>query len=56
VNPGSVICHSQLLAGKVVVGKTVHGNEISFCRFADHSMIDLGSLTYIGRRNDRAHD
>jgi hypothetical protein len=50
-NPGSALCQKQL-KGTVVVGKDAAGDESSFCRFPDGSMVDSGSLIYRARKND----
>jgi putative hemolysin len=50
-NPASYLCEKQL-GGFVVVGKSEKGDENSFCRFNDGSMIDGGSLIYRARKND----
>lgn len=50
-NPGSALCQHQL-KGTVVVGKDAAGDESSFCRFPDGSMVDSGSLIYRARKND----
>lgn len=50
-NPGSSLCQKQLKA-IVVVGKDAAGDESSFCRFSDGSMVDSGSLIYRARKND----
>jgi len=52
LNPGSVICKS-ITGGTVVLGLSEKGNENSFCRFKDGSMVDNGSLVYYGRKNDK---
>lgn len=51
MNPGSALCQKQL-KGTVVVGKDAAGDESSFCRFPDGSMVDSGSLIYRARKND----
>lgn len=50
-NPGSALCQDQL-KGTVVVGKDSAGDENSFCRFPDGSMVDGGSLIHRARKND----
>lgn len=50
-NPGSFLCEAQL-KGIVVMGRNAAGDESSFCRFADGSMIDSGSLVHRARIND----
>jgi hypothetical protein len=50
-NPGSTLCEKQL-KGTVVVGQSESGDENSFCRFPDGSMVDSGSLIYRARKND----
>jgi putative hemolysin len=50
-NPASYLCEKQL-GGIAVVGKSAKGDENSFCRFNDGSMIDSGSLIYRARKND----
>lgn len=50
-NPGSTLCQKQL-KGTVVVGKDNAGDENSFCRFSDGSMVDNGSLIFRARKND----
>ena len=52
MNPGSKICSDQL-RGTVVLGKDDKGNENSFCKFSDESIIDNGTLTYYGIKNDK---
>lgn len=42
-NPGAVLC-SKHLGGTVRIGIDPKGNQQSFCRFADGSMIDNGTL------------
>ncbi|RZA09476.1 MAG: hypothetical protein EOP11_01555 [Proteobacteria bacterium] len=49
----SLLCEEQL-KGVVVLGKSEIGDENAFCRFpADASLIDLGSLLYRARQNDK---
>ena len=50
-NPGAVICRG--LGAEVVNGRDSSGNENSFCRFSDGSMISSGSLVAAGLTNDR---
>lgn len=50
-NPGSFLCQKQL-QGLVVVGVDSAGDENSFCRFPDGSMVDSGSLIHRARKND----
>lgn len=50
-NPGSALCQDQL-KGTVVVGKDAAGDENSFCRFPDGSMVDSGSLIHRAHKND----
>jgi putative hemolysin len=49
-NPGAVVCLK--LGGESVVGLDVRGNENSFCRFDDGSLISNGSLHAHAREND----
>jgi len=50
----SYLCEEQL-KGKVVMARNPAGDEVALCRFAkDDSLIDLGSLVYRARRNDKA--
>ena len=50
-NPGVIIC--RLLKGESVLGYDKEGNQNSFCKFSDNSMVDSGTLTYYGIMNDR---
>lgn len=50
-NPGARICDSEL-KGEVVIGRDKSGNENSFCRFSDGSLVSSGTLMYYGRQND----
>ena len=50
-NPASLLCEKQL-HGAVVLAKTEKGDENSFCRLADGSLVDGGSLIYRARKND----
>jgi hypothetical protein len=52
-NPGIVICQKQT-KGKVVVGIDSKKNQNSFCSFSDASIIDTGTLTHYGVKNDDA--
>jgi putative hemolysin len=49
-NPSSYFC--EIIEGKVVIGKTQEGNEISYCKFSDNSFIEGGSLTKSAKEND----
>jgi putative hemolysin len=46
-NPGTLICED--LGGRVIIGRDSNGDENSFCKFKDQSLIDCGSLTWYGR-------
>ena len=46
-NPGTLICEN--LGGRVIIGRDSSGNENSFCKFKDQSLIDCGTLTWYGR-------
>ena len=48
-NPGTRIC--KFLEGKVVIGLDSEGNENSFCKFQDHSLIDCGTLSWYLRKD-----
>jgi hypothetical protein len=50
-NPGARICTSQL-KGEVVIGRDSQGNENSFCRLDDGSLVSSGTLMFYGREND----
>jgi putative hemolysin len=50
-NPSSYFC--KILEGTVVLGKTPQGNEISYCKFADGSLIEGGSLIKSAKENDK---
>lgn len=51
-NPGALICEQQL-HGIVMVGINQNTkNENSFCKLADGSIIDNGTLIFYGRKND----
>lgn len=43
-NPGSLAC--SLLQGEVLIVADENGNQNTFCRFKDHSILDCGTLTY----------
>jgi hypothetical protein len=43
-NPGTRIC--KFLEGRVVIGHDSEGNENSFCKFQDQSLIDCGTLSW----------
>lgn len=51
-SPGSHLCEEQR-KGTVVMGTDDKGDETSFCRFTDGSMIDNGSLIHRARKNQR---
>lgn len=48
-NPGTVICAQ--LGGMPIVAKDIKQNQISFCRFADGSMISSGSIVNMAVSN-----
>lgn len=50
---GSQLCKLQL-KGKVVIGLSDQGDENSFCRMKDGSLVDNGTLVYFARKNDEA--
>jgi hypothetical protein len=43
-SPGTGSC--KFLEGKVVIGQDSEGNENSFCKFQDQSLIDCGTLSW----------
>lgn len=43
LNPGAYLC-KNVLRQEIVIGTDAHGNESSFCRFGDGSLLDNGSL------------
>ncbi len=49
-NPSSIIC-KKLLDGKIYIGIDKDNNENSFCRLADGTYIDGGTLTYYAEKN-----
>ena len=51
-NPGPILCEQQA-QGEVVMGEDEDFNQNSFCKFKDGSIIDNGTLTYYGIKNDR---
>lgn len=56
LNPGAMICEQQL-NGLVIVGiDKISQNENSFCKLADGSIIDNGTLISYGIKNDRAQE
>ena len=50
-NPGSLICEEQI-NGKIVMGYDSSQNQISFCKLANGTLIDNGTLSYYGHQND----
>ena len=48
---GSLLCERQA-EGTVVVGTNARGDENSYCRFKDGSLVDNGSLVWRARLND----
>jgi putative hemolysin len=52
VNPGARICKMQA-GGHVLLGVDSKGNEMTFCRFADDSLISNDSLIYASLQNDK---
>ena len=52
VNPGAMICRS--VSGELTILKDAKGNENSFCRFGDDSLVSSGTMTRYGRQNDEA--
>ena len=53
-NPGPLLCLQ--VKGEVVMGEDLKGNQNSFCRFKDGSIVDNGTLTYYGIMNDRKNN
>lgn len=51
-SPGTHLCEEQR-KGTVVMATDERGDETSFCRFTDGSMIDNGSLVARARKNQR---
>lgn len=51
-NPGAVLCH-EIKTAQVVFLRDLSGNDNSFCRFPDKSMISSGSLEMKARENDK---
>lgn len=43
-SPGVIMCEG--LGGDVVIGQDTEGNENSFCKFKDQSLIDCGTLMW----------
>jgi hypothetical protein len=51
-NPGTMLCSEQL-KGTVVWAKDKSGNERTFCKFSDGSLVGSGSLFFYGNKNSR---
>lgn len=51
-NPGVQIC-DKVLGGEIVMGSSLDGNQKSFCRFQDGSLIDSYSLIQFAYKNSR---
>ncbi len=51
-NPGAMLCSNQL-GGLVVWAKDKTGNERTFCKFKDSSLIGSGSLFFYGNKNSK---
>lgn len=54
-NPGAMLCSEQL-GGTVVWSKDEKGNERTFCRFKDGSLVGSGTLAFYGRENSARRD
>lgn len=50
-NPATHLCEKQM-KGVIVVGKNQNGDENTFCRMPDGSLVDGGSIIYRARKND----
>lgn len=50
-NPGAVACETQL-GGIIVLGVDDEGNELTFCRFEDGSLVSTSSIRKVALEND----
>ncbi len=48
-NPGSMAC--TLLKGEVLIAADDEGNQNTYCRFKDHSIVDCGTLGFFTKEN-----
>jgi hypothetical protein len=54
-NPGAMLCSEQL-GGTVVWSRDAKGNERTFCKFKDGSLVGSGTLAYYGHENaEKSH-
>lgn len=51
-NPGAVLCH-QMPQAMVVFMQDLQGNQNSFCKFADGSMVSSSTLVMYANKNDK---